>query len=271
MSKYIQSGDAIFRDSELVYDGVDRVNGQRIIDLLETIDVLESEVARLCHQQCQMLPRAKVAAALTELRAEMVGTVISEYASIDERVCAAQWRDSLDATTAALNLTAEKISSRDEILASVAELKDSMTEQEKTDLHAATLGLASERTGKTDNPTHPASSTGGKMAEVTREQMCEDLARAMGWTRDNGLWCDPLSDEWRYAFPPNPFTSAEDSRALLLWMAEDDTRWVKFYYALEDALRVIVGDLTFERGRRVMTADLPVIAEAAWRAIQEKQ
>ncbi len=31
----------------------------------------------------------------------------------------------------------------------------------------------------------------------------------------------------------------------------------------------LIGDLTFERGRKIMTAPLPVIAEAAWRAIQK--
>lgn len=111
----------------------------------------------------------------------------------------------------------------------------------------------------------------------TREQMCADLARAMEWDfipsssetalPDVGEWYTPLGKKYGDE-PPDPFTSAEDSRALVLWLAEEDERWVKFYYELEDALGVIVGDLTFERVRRVMTTPLPVIAEAAWQAIQ---
>jgi hypothetical protein len=71
MSEYVQNGDSIFRDSaggELVYDGVDWVNGGRIIGLLETVDAMESQIAN-------MIPRAEVADALVALRAEIADLI----------------------------------------------------------------------------------------------------------------------------------------------------------------------------------------------------
>lgn len=115
------------------------------------------------------------------------------------------------------------------------------------------------------------------MTIPTRDKMRADLARAMGWTVTDACVLHPspercwFSSDGRFKHqddPPDPFANADDSREMVKWLAQDDARWVKFYYALEDSLKVIVGDLTFERGRKVMTAPLPVIAEAAWRAIQ---
>lgn len=52
MAEYIHASDAIFLrrqpdsiSGDLIYDGVDRVNGQRIIGLLETVDALEVRLA----------------------------------------------------------------------------------------------------------------------------------------------------------------------------------------------------------------------------------
>lgn len=111
--------------------------------------------------------------------------------------------------------------------------------------------------------------TGFAATETTREQMCDDLARAMGWIRDNGLWCDPLS-EWKYAFPPDPFKSAADSRTLVAWLTADAAqncfRRRRFIEILTGEIRSFYfGDIL-----DAMTAPLPVIAEAAWRAIQPK-
>ena len=73
----------------------------------------------------------------------------------------------------------------------------------------------------------------------------------------------------------NPFTSVADSRALLIWLAEDDGRWYRYFLALEksvDTPRERMGQshpqgLFYAVLRSFVTADLPIIAEAAWRAI----
>lgn len=119
--------------------------------------------------------------------------------------------------------------------------------------------------------------TGFTATETTREQMRDDLARAMGWTRDNGLWGHPLS-EWKYAFPPDPFESAADSRALVAWLAlpENWRIWNQFFDKLKHLVDIESTWIDGYTGpvysssdvKAIMTAPLPVIAEAAWGAIQ---
>lgn len=127
----------------------------------------------------------------------------------------------------------------------------------------------------------------------TRAQMREDLARALGcqleniaadvseplWVvraKPNHLQLDALSSavsgENCYFALPDPFTSAEDNRALVAWLAEDDARWAAFYaWFVVDGLGLHPGsDDPVAVVRDVMTAPLPVIAEAAWQAIQEQ-
>lgn len=88
-------------------------------------------------------------------------------------------------------------------------------------------------------------------AEPTRTQKCADLARAMGWRNPADFY---PNSQWQdnYGFPPtvgmfpktyqvkpmpNPYESAEDSRALVEWLAQDNARWRRFYDVFAEALR----------------------------------
>lgn len=115
-----------------------------------------------------------------------------------------------------------------------------------------------------------------QLCQPTYEQKCKELARAMFPT----AVIEPSSggvniriydkpNETRSWYDFNPFASAEDSRALVVWLAEDDTRWGNFYawFAVE-ALGVHHNNSPIDSARDMITAPLPVIAEAAWRAIQ---
>jgi hypothetical protein len=110
-------------------------------------------------------------------------------------------------------------------------------------------------------------------AEPTREQMHADLARAMGWT-DIG-WMSgcqqgfPPKGGGRREPIPDPFTSADDSHALKLWLAEDRPLRLRFMKYLREFWVTHCKEKGFFETQEcwewyLMTADLPIIAEAAW-------
>lgn len=130
----------------------------------------------------------------------------------------------------------------------------------------------------------------------TQTEKCAELARAMGWTskieggrfnqRKTLTWYSPTGSYSPKM--PDPFISHSDCHALMVWMAEDETRRHWFLWCLCTGLDVTItigtssrrqpplvgGDdycLTREQLGRLLTADPAVKAEAAWRAIQEKQ
>lgn len=115
------------------------------------------------------------------------------------------------------------------------------------------------------------------MSEPTQEQKCADLARAMGWTdTGNGLYYSPEHGNattedlaWFKSLPPDPFTYAEDSRALCAWLAKQGEIVQEKFEAV--LLYENVSDLNeeFPVGLFYLNAPLPVIADAAWQAIQE--
>lgn len=144
------------------------------------------------------------------------------------------------------------------------------------------------------------------MIEPTPEQqaaICAELALRMGWRcvrsawlaeDDNEIWLSPDSTEGdgegneACDDPPNPFTSADDSQALLLWLAtQSDAVWNRFVDILLPELAHFAGlghydyrrfpseaeekvDYHFGKAAKVlMTAPLPVIAMAAHAAIRE--
>lgn len=112
--------------------------------------------------------------------------------------------------------------------------------------------------------------TGFAATETTREQMREELARAMGWTLcHHGYGISPDAEVVPQPRQlPNPFTSAADSRALVAWLAADNERWSEFRQELVSIWVSVNGD---DLLRFTLTAPLPVIADAAWQVIQEKQ
>ncbi len=124
-----------------------------------------------------------------------------------------------------------------------------------------------------------------------RNQMREDLARAMGWVLVNWSWVG--NNRECQAAPPDPFTNAADNRALVEWLADqpctDDYQdhecyedglcfpFGRFIEELSDHLPEGCLSFTgykFEASLRglckLMTLDFAVIAEAAWQAIQSE-
>lgn len=105
----------------------------------------------------------------------------------------------------------------------------------------------------------------------TREQMCADLARAMGWRQGeaSGVWFSPASapEICVYDEPPDYFTGHEACHDLVVWLAEDNARWSDFYATLEVALEIPDGEIRRWRVMWCMTAEPAIIAEAAWQAI----
>lgn len=124
--------------------------------------------------------------------------------------------------------------------------------------------------------------TGFAATETTREQMREELARAMGWTLcHHGYGISPDAEVVPQPRQlPNPFTSAADSRALVAWLAlpENWRIWNQFFDKLKHLVDIESTWIDGYTGpvysssdvKAIMTAPLPVIAEAAWQAIQEK-
>ena len=105
------------------------------------------------------------------------------------------------------------------------------------------------------------------IAEPTREQKCADLARAMFPTAvikpssigngvDIRVYDKPNETRSWYDF--NPYKSDEDLRALVKWMAKQ-----READRFNDELVSIIGSTPLQ----ALITPLPVIAEAAWRAI----
>ena len=124
--------------------------------------------------------------------------------------------------------------------------------------------------------------------EPTQQQKREDLARAMfpkalitpaAYSDGVDIVIYDKPNETRSWYDFNPFTSAEDSRRLVEWLAADDARWERFVIRLclfesKPAIQIEYIELFGRRqvdivgtAKRLMTAPLPVIAEAAWQAI----
>lgn len=117
-------------------------------------------------------------------------------------------------------------------------------------------------------------------------EKCTVLARAMFPTAviepssGNGvnirIYDKPNETRSWYDF--SPYESAEDSRALVLWLAEDNKRWYRYFIVLEKLVdtprermeQLHPQGLFYAILRSFVTAPLPVIADAAWQAIQEK-
>lgn len=125
----------------------------------------------------------------------------------------------------------------------------------------------------------------------TQQQKCADLTRAMfpdaveiyigQFKSDKGVEIclpQPATTSGTRWITFNPYKSAEDKDALLTWLAADDARWFVFIRKL---IKLInwpsqspqeMTDATFPKivseVKHLMTAPLPVIADAAWLAIQ---
>lgn len=101
----------------------------------------------------------------------------------------------------------------------------------------------------------------------TREQMCADLARAMGWRQGeaSGVWFSPASapEICVYDEPPNYFTDHAACHSMICWMAEDDTRWQRFE-------RIFLMRFSDEPDivRECLLAYTSTKAEVAWQAIK---
>lgn len=99
------------------------------------------------------MPHAQIAAELTEFKAKVAAAL--EELRFEMELSAGQlretehWETRLGAVIASMNLPSAtpKISRRDDVLAAVAEMQATMTDQAKIDLHNATIGLESERLG----------------------------------------------------------------------------------------------------------------------------
>lgn len=114
----------------------------------------------------------------------------------------------------------------------------------------------------------------------TEAEMRADLARAMGW-RPTIVFSDGARNGQQLSKPPNPFTDPAAMRALVEWIDADDERWGRFDTALLEAL-IVAGkwpgpgardnehlSLGEQYRRAFLAAPLPIIARAAWEAIQE--
>lgn len=114
---------------------------------------------------------------------------------------------------------------------------------------------------------------------MTEQQQaaCADLARKMGipeseWPfkclaehhlNDEDAWCYDCCETITKRVPPNPYESADASRQLVAWLASDDDYWRKFTYELFGKAEIKGWDYV----RAGMTADLPIIARAACKAL----
>jgi len=127
------------------------------------------------------------------------------------------------------------------------------------------------------------------MDNPTHEQMREDLARAMEWTtrepKINGcdVWYAPDNVHEKL---PDPFTSAADSRALVMWLNQQPkavqskfgrlvAQSVSFSWEFEGENGTCTlwdhlqdGTLYEDHFVGLLAADCKTIALAAWRATQ---
>lgn len=108
------------------------------------------------------------------------------------------------------------------------------------------------------------------VTEVTREQKCEDLARAMGWITTQCIlhpspevcWFSPDGLSKHRDDPPDFFTDHKACHSLVCWMAEDDARWLRFEQRFlerfSDEPNIV---------RECLLAYTATKAEVAWQAI----
>lgn len=104
-----------------------------------------------------------------------------------------------------------------------------------------------------------------------RNQMREDLARAMGWVLVNWSWVG--NNRECQAAPPDPFTNAADNRALVAWLAADDDRWLPFKKELRlewvASTSPRAASLDYERWMLTLPCEVIVIAAARALGIPE--
>lgn len=112
------------------------------------------------------------------------------------------------------------------------------------------------------------------MSEPTQQQKCADLARKMfldaveiyigQFKSDTGVEiCLKPGTRW---ITFNPYESAEDKDALLVWLAADDARWDRFDRILFDTVDAWSKSGRNPQIRAIMTAPREIIADAAWLA-----
>lgn len=123
-----------------------------------------------------------------------------------------------------------------------------------------------------------------ELTEQQKQHICAELARAMGWDfiASSSEIALPGDGEWYTPFgraygnePPDPFTDAAASRALVEWATESDRRSADFFKALCILLDIIPTWIEGYSGpvyspsevKRIMTAPLETIALAAARAL----
>ena len=114
------------------------------------------------------------------------------------------------------------------------------------------------------------------MTEQRRREIRADLARAMGWDfiPSSSEIAPPYVGEWYTPLgkiigdePPNFFTSAAASNALVTWLAADSARWFLFVRSLVKLLpkpeRDEIRDTTF----RDLVQDLSLFMTASYETI----
>lgn len=130
----------------------------------------------------------------------------------------------------------------------------------------------------------------GATEPASRDTMRADLARAMGWTNirwhtSDSVSAKPLDNAFavvgtapngqHFIELPDPFTDAADSRALVAWLRSEASSQVFddeiFASAICKKLDLSKEEFTYRDVMKTfwdaMTAPLPVIADAAWRAV----
>lgn len=119
------------------------------------------------------------------------------------------------------------------------------------------------------------------MTEQRQIEIRADLARAMGWDfiQKSGEWAFPGEGEWYMPDgkfygdePPDPFTDASDSRALVAWLAASNKAQqfhdALYYLLLKDESSDLYAATPHKLVRvKMMASPLSVIAEAAAKAM----
>lgn len=107
------------------------------------------------------------------------------------------------------------------------------------------------------------------MTPEQQHHICTELARRMGWTTCSGGWI--ARDDRILPDAPDPFTNAEDNRALVAWLAADDARWLAFRKELLLCWVALPDDIVLGHGyyeRWLLTLPLDAITLAAARALE---